>query len=198
MPSRARGHRAVPPDRARSARSRRVVGAGVSLGGDARRGRRRVRRRARAARPFVLLGHSLGGAVAQWYLQHRPEAMSARSGLISTSPGFTVDGRHAGPVEGRRSRVPRGAARRDRVAGGRSATRAARVMAARQATTLDALHGDLDAIAGWQNPGWLDIDVPDARDDRRRRHAGDPGLRPCSGPTVSRAPHLRPSRVPGT
>ena len=35
-----------------------------------------------------------------------------------------------------------------------------RVLAARADTTLDALHGDLDAIAGWDNPEWLAIPVP--------------------------------------
>src|SRR5262249_19127451 len=41
-------------------------------------------------RPLVYLGHSLGGAVGQWYQQRCPDDVAA-VGLISTSPGFTVD-----------------------------------------------------------------------------------------------------------
>lgn len=110
------------------------------------------------ARPFLLLGHSLGGAVAQWYVQQRPAEVSAL-GLISTSPGFTVDGPTLARWKADGLEYPEG--RLDAIVAPETGPEArARVMAARSATTLDALHGDLDAIAGWQNPGWLDIPIP--------------------------------------
>jgi 3-oxoadipate enol-lactonase len=109
-------------------------------------------------RPFVYVGHSLGGAVGQWYQQHRPDDVVAL-GLVSTSPGFTVDADTLARWKADGLEYP--AERLDAIVSPRAddATRA-RVMAARAATTLDALHGDLDAIAGWQNPAWLDIAVP--------------------------------------
>jgi pimeloyl-ACP methyl ester carboxylesterase len=109
-------------------------------------------------RPFVLLGHSLGGAVAQWYVQERPADVSAL-GLVSTSPRFTVDA-----FTLTRWKADRLAFSEDRldaiVAPEADAETRARVMAARADTILDALHGDLDALASWWNPSWLEIPVP--------------------------------------
>lgn len=110
------------------------------------------------SRPFTLVGHSLGGAVAQWYQRERPADVLALA-LVSTTPQFTVtpDTLAAWKAEG----TEYSDARLDAIVSphASSATRA-EVLAARAATTLDALHGDLDAIAGWTNPNWLTIAVP--------------------------------------
>jgi pimeloyl-ACP methyl ester carboxylesterase len=146
-------------------------------------------------RPLVYLGHSLGGAVGQWYQQRFPDAVSAL-GLISTSPGFTVsaetlarwkaDGLHY-PVE----RLD-GIVSPDADAGSRS-----RVMDARANTTIDA-------IAGWHNPAWLDIDVPvlvvtadadtPAIQDYARRWAD--GLPRATFASIPRAGHMMPIEQP--
>ena len=72
------------------------------------------------------------------------------------------------------------------------------------ATTLDALHGDLDAIAGWQNPDWLDIpiptlvvtaesDTPAIQDFARQWSAGLPRAPFAS---IPRAGHMMPIEQP--
>jgi len=153
-------------------------------------------------RPLVYLGHSLGGAVGQWYQQHHPEDVCAL-GLISTSPGFTVDAPTLARWKADGLEYPE--ARLDAIVSPEAdaATRA-RVMAARAATMLDALHGDLDAIAGWQNPGWLRIDVPalvvtaDADtpsiQDFARRWAD--GLPRATFASIPRAGHMMPIEQP--
>ncbi len=109
-------------------------------------------------RPFVLLGHSLGGAVAQWYLRHRPDDVCAL-GLVSTTPRFTVT-----PDTLARWKAEGSAFSDERLDAIVRPTASAATpgcgLAARADTTLDALHGDLDAIAGWHNPDWLAIPVP--------------------------------------
>ena len=109
-------------------------------------------------RPFALMGHSLGGAVAQWYQRARPDDVLAL-GLVSTTPQFTVTpetlaGWKAAGTEFSEARL-------DAIVSP-LASPAVRmhVLAARAETTLEALHGDLDAIAGWENPEWLTIPVP--------------------------------------
>ena len=153
-------------------------------------------------RPFVYLGHSLGGAVGQWYQQQHPEDVAAL-GLISTSPGFTVDAETLArwkadgldyPVERLEAIVSPAA----------DAETRARVMAARADTTIDALHGDLDAIAGWQNPGWLAIDIPvlvvtadadtPAIQDYARRWAD--GLPRATFASIPTAGHMMPIEQP--
>jgi 3-oxoadipate enol-lactonase len=154
------------------------------------------------ARPFVYLGHSLGGAVGQWYQRQHPDDVVAL-GLISTSPGFTVD---ADTLERwKADGVDYPVERLDAIVSPEAdgATRA-RVMDARAATTLDALHGDLDAIAGWQNPEWLAIDVPvlvmtadadtPAIADYARRWAD--GLRRATFASIPRAGHMMPIEQP--
>ncbi len=79
-----------------------------------------------------------------------------------------------------------------------------RVMAARGRHTLDALHGDLDAIAGWQNPDWLAIEVPvlvmtadadtPAIQDYARRWAD--GLPRATFASIPRAGHMMPIEQP--
>jgi pimeloyl-ACP methyl ester carboxylesterase len=153
-------------------------------------------------RPFVYLGHSLGGAVGQWYQQQRPDDVAAL-GLISTSPGFTVDADTLArwkadgldyPVERLDAIVSPSA----------DAETRSQVMAARADTTIDALHGDLDAIAGWQNPGWLAIDIPvlvvtadadtPAIQDYTRRWAD--GLPRATFASIPRAGHMMPIEQP--
>jgi 3-oxoadipate enol-lactonase len=153
-------------------------------------------------RPFVYLGHSLGGAVGQWYQQHRPDDVLAL-GLISTSPAFTVDGVTMARWKANGLEYPE--ERLDAIVSPEAdrATRA-RVMEARAATTLDALHGDLDAIAGWQNPDWLAIDVPvlvmtadadtPAIQDSARRWAD--GLPHATFASIPRAGHMMPIEQP--
>jgi pimeloyl-ACP methyl ester carboxylesterase len=109
-------------------------------------------------RPFALIGHSLGGAVAQWYQRAHPDDVVAL-GLVSTTPQFTVppgtlDAWKAAGAEFSRDRLDA------IVSPGTTSDVRARVLAARSETTLEALHGDLDAIAGWTNPDWLTIPVP--------------------------------------
>jgi pimeloyl-ACP methyl ester carboxylesterase len=77
-------------------------------------------------------------------------------------------------------------------------------MAARAETTLDALHGDLDAIAGWRNPGWLAIEVPvlvvtadadtPAIQDYARRWSD--GLPRAVFASIPRAGHMMPIEQP--
>jgi len=153
-------------------------------------------------KPFALVGHSLGGAVGQWYQQHHPDDVAAL-GLISTSPGFTVDGPTFARWKADGLEYPE--ARLDAIVSPDAdrATRA-RVMDARAATTLDALHGDLDAIAGWQNPDWLAIDVPvlvmtadadtPAIQDYARRWAD--GLPRSTFASIPRAGHMMPIEQP--
>lgn len=110
------------------------------------------------ARPFVVVGHSLGGAVAQRYQRDRPDDVAAL-GLVSTTPRFGV-----GPdtLAGWRAEgTDFSDARLDAIVSpDASVGTRLRVLAARADTTEEALHGDLDAIAGWDNPGWLAIEVP--------------------------------------
>ena len=154
------------------------------------------------ARPFVYLGHSLGGAVGQWYQQHRGDDVAAL-GLVSTSPSFTVDAETLArwKDDGLDYPIERLDAILSPEADG--ATRA-RVMAARAATTRDALHGDLDAIAGWENPAWLDIDIPvlvvtadadtQAIQDYARQWAD--GLQRATFASIPRAGHMMPIEQP--
>src|SRR5262249_10547712 len=84
-----------------------------------------------------------------------------------------------------------------------AATRA-RVMDARATTTIEALHGDLDAIVGWQNPAWLAIGVPavamtaaadtPAIQEYARRWAD--GLPCATFASVPRAGHMMPIEQP--
>jgi pimeloyl-ACP methyl ester carboxylesterase len=153
-------------------------------------------------RPCALLGHSLGGAVGQWYQQHHPGDVAAL-GLVSTSPGFTVDADTLARWKADGLDYP--SERLDAIVSpdADAATRA-RVMDARAATTLDALHGDLDAIAGWQNPNWLAIDVPvlvvtadadtAAIQDYARRWAA--GLPRATFASIPRAGHMMPIEQP--
>jgi pimeloyl-ACP methyl ester carboxylesterase len=153
-------------------------------------------------RPFVYLGHSLGGAVGQWYQRQHPDDVLAL-GLISTSPGFTVDG--ATLARWKADGLDYPVERLDAIVSPEAdaATRA-RVLEARARTTLDALHGDLDAIAGWQNPDWLAIDVPvlvmtadadtPAIQDYARRWAA--GLRHATFASIPRAGHMMPIEQP--
>ncbi len=109
-------------------------------------------------RPFALLGHSLGGAVVQRYLRDRPDDVCAL-GLVSTTPRFTV------PPATLAAWKAQGSAFSDErldaiVSPTASAAIRQVVLAARRDTTIEALHGDLDAIAGWSNPDWLAIRVP--------------------------------------
>ncbi len=109
-------------------------------------------------RPFALVGHSLGGAVVQRYLGERPDDVCAL-GLVSTTPQFTVTpetlaswkAQGTGFSEERLDAI---------VSPGASDAIRLEVLAARRETTIEALHGDLDAIAGWANPAWLAIAVP--------------------------------------
>jgi len=153
-------------------------------------------------RPFVLLGHSLGGAVAQWYQRHHPDAVAAL-GLVSTTPQFTVtpDTLAAWKAEG----TGFSAARLDAiVAPTASVATRRRVLAARAATTLAALHGDLDAIAGWRNPDWLAIPVPtlvvtaDADTPAIRAHAREwaVGLAHGTLASIPSAGHMMPIEQP--
>ncbi len=109
-------------------------------------------------RPFALLGHSLGGAVAQWYQRAHADDLVAL-GLVSTTPQFTVppDTLAAWKAAGDRFSAERLDAIVSPLASDDVRTQ---VLAARIDTTLEALHGDLDAIAGWANPHWLEIGVP--------------------------------------
>jgi len=153
-------------------------------------------------RPFVFLGHSLGGAVGQWFQRQHPDDVCAL-GLISTSPGFTVDAPtlarwKADGLEYPPERLD-AIVSPDADAGARM-----RVMAARAATTLDALHGDLDAIAGWQHPEWLAIEIPvlvvtadadtPAIQDYARRWAD--GLPRATFASIPRAGHMMPIEQP--
>ena len=160
VPAGARGDRSVPPDRDRPAWSRRVVGARVSLGGGPRRGSGGIRRRARAAASVRAPRATRSAArSAQWYQQQRPADVCALgldqhlARIHGRRPPRSPGGRQTG------SSTPRNASTRSFAPEAGPEARAL-VMAARAATTLDALHGDLDAIAGWQNPGWLDIPIP--------------------------------------
>jgi pimeloyl-ACP methyl ester carboxylesterase len=153
-------------------------------------------------KPFTLVGHSLGGAVAQWYQQQHPGDVAAL-GLVSTSPGFTVDADTLARWKADGLEYPE--ERLDAIVSPQAdaATRA-RVMAARAETTLDALHGDLDAIAGWQNPAWLDIDIPvlvvtaeadtPAIQNYARRWAD--GLPRATFASIPRAGHMMPIEQP--
>ena len=153
-------------------------------------------------RPCALLGHSLGGAVGQWYQQHHPDHVVAL-GLVSTSPGFTVDAETLARWKADGLDYP--VERLDAIVSpdADAATRR-RVMAARADTTMDALHGDLDAIAGWQNPGWLAIEVPvlvvtadadtPAIQDYARRWAD--GLPRATFASIPRAGHMMPIEQP--
>ncbi|MFA5884249.1 MAG: alpha/beta hydrolase [Acidimicrobiia bacterium] len=109
-------------------------------------------------RPFALVGHSLGGAVAQWYQRARPGDVVAL-GLVSTTPQFTVppDTLDTWKAAGREFSDER----LDAIVAP-TASRDVRmhVLGARAETSVEALHGDLDAIAGWDNPEWLTISVP--------------------------------------
>jgi pimeloyl-ACP methyl ester carboxylesterase len=77
-------------------------------------------------------------------------------------------------------------------------------MAARAATTLDGLHADLDAIAGWHNPDWLDISIPTlvvtadsdtgAIQDFARQWAA--GLPRATFASIPRAGHMMPIEQP--
>jgi 3-oxoadipate enol-lactonase len=110
-------------------------------------------------RPFALVGHSLGGAVAQQYLRDRPDDVAAL-GLVSTAPRFTVDAATVArwKADGLAYPPERLAAI---VAPGATAAVRERVLAARAHTTLTGLHADLDAIAGWDGrSGRLGITVP--------------------------------------
>lgn len=109
-------------------------------------------------RPFALMGHSLGGAVAQWYQRRWPADVCAL-GLVSTTPQFTVTA--AALTAWKAEGTGFSEARLDAIVSpAASAGTRLRVLAARADTTLEALHGDLDAIAGWANPDWLTIPVP--------------------------------------
>jgi pimeloyl-ACP methyl ester carboxylesterase len=156
----------------------------------------------RLPRPFALVGHSLGGAVSQWYQRRHPADVAAL-GLISTSPGFTVDAETLARWKADGLDYPD--ERLDAiVAPEADAGTRARVMDARAATTLDALHGDLDAIAGWQNPDWLTIDVPvlvmtadadtPAIQDYARRWADS--LPRATFASIPRAGHMMPIEQP--
>jgi len=153
-------------------------------------------------RPFALVGHSLGGAVSQWYLGVRPDDVAAL-GLVSTSPGFTVDAETLARWKADGLEYP--VERLDAiVAPEADAATRARVMEARADTTIDALHGDLDAIAGWQNPDWLAIAVPvlvmtadadtPAIQDYARRWAD--GLPRATFASIPRAGHMMPIEQP--
>jgi len=153
-------------------------------------------------RPFVYLGHSLGGAVGQWYEQQYPDDVAAL-GLISTSPRFTVDADTLARWKSDGLDYP--VERLDAILSpyADAATRA-RVMDARATTTIEALHGDLDAIVGWQNPAWLAIDVPalvmtadadtPAIQEYARRWAD--GLPRATFASVPRAGHMMPIEQP--
>jgi len=109
-------------------------------------------------RSLVLLGHSLGGAVAQWYVGRRPDDIVAL-GLVSTLPQFTVDAPTLARWKADGLAYPR--ERLDAIVHpDASFTVRAQAMAARAETTLAALHGDLDAIASWSNPDWRTIPLP--------------------------------------
>jgi pimeloyl-ACP methyl ester carboxylesterase len=99
------------------------------------------------ARPFALLGHSLGGAVAQRFLAERPADVAAL-GLVSTAPRFTVDAATLAAWKADGLGYPRERLRAI-VAPDADAAVEDRVLAARAETTLAGLHADLDALAGW-------------------------------------------------
>jgi pimeloyl-ACP methyl ester carboxylesterase len=98
-------------------------------------------------RPFALVGHSLGGAVAQRYAADNPSDVAAL-GLVSTSPRFTVDGETLARWKADGLAYPRERLRAI-IGPGADDEVEQRVLAARAATTLAGLHADLDAIAGW-------------------------------------------------
>jgi pimeloyl-ACP methyl ester carboxylesterase len=98
-------------------------------------------------RPFALLGHSLGGAVAQRHLAERPSDVAAL-GLVSTSPRFTVDGPTLARWKADGLAYPRERLRAI-ISPHADAAVEERVLAARAETTLAGLHADLDALAGW-------------------------------------------------
>ena len=109
-------------------------------------------------RPFVLLGHSLGGAVVQRCLLDRPDDVCAL-GLVSTTPQFTVTPETLAAWKAQGSAFSD--ERLDAIVSPTASDAIRReVLAARRDTTIEALHGDLDAIAGWSNPDWLAIRVP--------------------------------------
>ena len=153
-------------------------------------------------RPFVLVGHSLGGAVVQRYRQVRPDDVAAL-GLVSTAPRFTVtpESLAAWKAEG----TGFSEARLDAIVSPEaSATTRQEVLATRAATTVDALHGDLDAIAGWDNPDWLTIPVPtlvvtaDADTAAFRAYADQwvAGLRDGAFAVIPSAGHMMPIEQP--
>ncbi len=110
-------------------------------------------------RPFALLGHSLGGAVAQRFLADRPQDVAAL-GLVSTSPRFTVDAPTLARWKADGLAYPRERLRAI-ISPNADGAVEARVLAARAETTLAGLHADLDALAGWDGlDGSLAITVP--------------------------------------
>jgi pimeloyl-ACP methyl ester carboxylesterase len=153
-------------------------------------------------RPFVLLGHSLGGAVAQWYQRRHPDDVVAL-GLVSTTPRFTVAAETLTRWKADGTELPD--ERLDAIVSPHAslATRL-RVRAARADTTLDALHADLDAIAGWDNADWLDVAVPtlvvtadaDTAAIRDTATAWVEGLARGTLAVIGRAGHMMPVEQP--
>lgn len=153
-------------------------------------------------RPFALMGHSLGGAVAQWYQRAHPDDIAAL-GLVSTTPQFTVPPETLGAWKAAGGEFS--AERLDAIVSPVASEEVRMlVLAARAATTLEALHGDLDAIAGWANPDWLTISVPtlvitadaDTASIQERARLWAAGLEHGALASITAAGHMMPIEQP--
>ncbi len=107
---------------------------------------------------WVVVGHSMGGAIAQDLARRVPERVAAL-GLISTAPWFGLD---PAVVEQWRGQVAYSRERLDAIVGpGAGEALRAHVLALRDRLTPDGVDGDLDTCAGWDVRGQdAKLDLP--------------------------------------